>query len=101
MGLSQGPTFSAAEPLLSWYGLAMSLLALTNVIASYSIALHRFAFGIPLVSIAFAEILWMIFSHPSLRNVVATLIIGNALALAVVVVSVVFQNGTKGLTSRC
>ncbi len=79
-----GGNFTQAVPLLPWYGLAMALLAITNVIASYSIALHRFAFSIPLVFIALAEMAVLFVYHPSLQSVITILILGNAFALVAV-----------------
>jgi len=79
-----GPAFVAAAPLLPLYGLAMSLLGVTNVIAAYSIAIHRFAFSVPLVVLAVGEIVSIGLYHPTLFGVVTVLVLGNALALAVV-----------------
>jgi O-antigen/teichoic acid export membrane protein len=87
-----GEAFSEAAPILPWYALAMSLLAITNVIASYSIALHRFAFGAPLVFIALVEIGAIYFYHPALHSVVNILVIGNALALAAVSIALSVQS---------
>ncbi len=94
-----GGSFSEAAPLLPWYGLAMSLLAIANVIASYSIALHRFAFSLPLILTAFAEIAAIVFYHPDLHSVVFFLVLGNALAIIVVSVALTLRSGSK-LTSR-
>jgi O-antigen/teichoic acid export membrane protein len=82
LALLVGPDFLAAAVFLPWYALAMALLATTNVVASYSIALHRFAFSAPLVIIALAEITAIFVYHPSLPVVVTILIGGNAVALA-------------------
>lgn len=86
-----GSNFDAASALLVWYGLAMVFLALTNVLASYSIALHKFAFGVPLMLATLGEIAVIFLHHPNLSSVVATLVFGNAAALSVVGISLVLQ----------
>jgi O-antigen/teichoic acid export membrane protein len=79
-----GPQFVEAAPLLPTYGLAMALLGVTTVVASYAIALHRFAFSLPLVVLAVGEIVAIGFYHPTLFGVVTILVTGNALALVAV-----------------
>jgi O-antigen/teichoic acid export membrane protein len=86
-----GGNFSEAATFLVWYGLAMALLAMTNIVASYSIALHSFAFAGPLVLVTIAEIATIALHHPSLSFVISILLIGNALALAVVGASVALR----------
>jgi O-antigen/teichoic acid export membrane protein len=87
-----GTNFLAATSLLPWYGLAMALLAVTNVVASYSIALHRFAFSLPLISIALVEIVSISVYHPSLYSIVMVLAVGNALALVATSLALVWQD---------
>jgi len=87
-----GGDFAQAVPLLPWYGVAMALLAITNVIASYSIALHRFGFSIPLVCISFAEMATLFVYHPALQSVVMILIFGNACALVAVSACLAIQS---------
>ncbi len=86
-----GADFLAAAAFLPWYALAMALLATTNVLASYSIALHRFAFSGPLISIALAEITAIFVYHPSLQAVVTILVAGNAVAVAVASALLLFR----------
>lgn len=90
-----GGGFSEAAPLLPWYGLAMSLLAIANVLASYSIALHRFSFSVPLIVAAFAEISAIFFYHPDLQRVVFFLVLGNALAFIAVAVPLALRRGSN------
>lgn len=87
-----GGKFNEAAPILPWYALAMSLLAITNVIASYSIALHRFAFSVPLVLIAAVEIVAIYVYHPALHSVLNMLVAGNALALVAVSITLGVQS---------
>lgn len=86
-----GASFEQAAPLLSWYGLAMSLLAIANVIASYSIALHRFAFSLPLLFSALAEVAAIVLYHPNLHIVVMIVVLGNALAMIATSMSLLLQ----------
>jgi O-antigen/teichoic acid export membrane protein len=86
-----GSDFLAAAAFLPWYALAMALLATTNVVASYSIALHRFAFSGPIVFIALAEITAISAYHPSLQAVVTILVAGNAVAVAVTSTMLLFE----------
>lgn len=79
-----GGQFGETASILPMYGLAMAILGITNVIGSYSIALHRFGFGIPLTGVAIAEIAAIFLYHPTLQSVVLILVFGNAIALAAV-----------------
>jgi O-antigen/teichoic acid export membrane protein len=89
-----GGDYGEAAPLLPWYGLAMSLLAIANVVASYSIALHRFAFSLPLVAVAIAEIAAIYFYHPSLHSVVLFLVLGNAAAVLAVSLALAIRSAS-------
>lgn len=86
-----GSQYDDAASILPWYGLAMALLGITNVVASYSIALHRFAFGVPLMAVALGEIATISLHHPSLKTVALILVIGNVIALAAVSASIALQ----------
>lgn len=86
-----GGGFEDAQSLLPWYGVAMSILAVTNVVASYSIAIHRFAFAIPLTCVALATVGTVFFYHPSLQVIVFVLVIGNTLALTTVSIAVAIR----------
>ena len=93
LGALVGGSFGEGAPLLPWYGVAMALLAVANVVASYSIALHRFAFSIPLVATACAEIAAIALYHRDLASVVLFLVIGNTLAVLVVAASLALRGG--------
>jgi O-antigen/teichoic acid export membrane protein len=77
-----GSAFGAAAPLLVWYGLAMTLLAGTNLLVSYALALHRLSFAWPLIAAALAEPLGIALFHPSLFGVISVVIASNLLALS-------------------
>lgn len=91
-----GPAFSSAALLLPWYGLAMVLLALTNVVASYSIALHKFGFGLPVILCAGLEVAAIVLFHAALPTVVMVLVTGNAAALVVTAVALLVQSLPPG-----
>lgn len=79
-----GSAFMAAAPLLPWYGASMALLGLTNTLASYSIAIHRFGFAVPLLVVALGTIVSIGYVHATLLSVVLVLAAGNAVGLLVV-----------------
>jgi O-antigen/teichoic acid export membrane protein len=76
-----GSSFGDAAPLVLPYVLASGALALAIVIASYNFGLHRYAFVVPTVVIAFAEILTLLLWHPTLRAVVIVLAVGHLCVL--------------------
>jgi len=68
------------------YGIAMCLLACMNVIASYRMGIHSFGYVIPLCVMALGELLTMQFwMHGSLDQIVDTMVVGNAVALVLMV----------------
>ncbi len=77
-----GATYLAAAPNLLAYGAAMSLLAATNVVISYKIAAHRFAFVAPLSIVVLFEIGAFCVWHRDIPQILMILIISNAAALA-------------------
>lgn len=94
-----GHAFDASAPLLVTYGLAMVLLALTNALTSYGIATHRLAFTVPLLISTLGTLAAIVVVHPSLATVVEILVVGNAVAAAAVVVSLIAQRHTTGRRS--
>jgi O-antigen/teichoic acid export membrane protein len=76
-----GSAYSAAAPNLLGYGIAMTLLAATNVIISYKIAAHRFAFVAPLVVVVLCEVGAMSVWHRDIPQILIILIASNAAAL--------------------
>ncbi len=94
-----GHAFDAASPLLVTYGLAMVLLALTNALTSYGIATHRLAFTVPLLISTLGTLAAIVLIHPNLATVVEILVVGNAVAAAAVVVSLIAQRHTTGRRS--
>lgn len=76
-----GPAFASAAPYLLPYGIAMVLLAALGVVVSYKTGLHRFDLVAPLGAVAVGEAVGLWVHHRTLRDVIAVLIVGNALAL--------------------
>jgi O-antigen/teichoic acid export membrane protein len=76
-----GSAYLAAAPNLLGYGIAMSLLAGTNVIIAYKIAAHRFAFVAPLAVVALFEIGAICLWHRDIPQILMILVISNAAAL--------------------
>lgn len=75
--LLAGKAFAGAGALLLPYGIAMTFLAMANLITSYWIGAHRSRFLGPLVIAAVAEIVLLQFMHASLMQFVVTLAIGH------------------------
>lgn len=94
-----GHAFDAASPLLVTYGLAMVLLALTNSLTYYGIATHRLAFTAPLLICTLGTLAAIVAFHPNLATVVEILVVGNAVAAAAVIVSLLAQRHTAGRRS--
>lgn len=78
-----GPAYEAAAPLLLPYGVAMALLALTNTLVAFKIAVHRFEFLPPLLLSAVAEAVGIVLHHAHIGEIVSVLIVAQAVALAV------------------
>jgi O-antigen/teichoic acid export membrane protein len=91
-----GHAYDAAQELLIWYGSAMALLALTNVLGSYGIATHRLAFSVSALLVTIGTLLIIAFYHPSLLSVVKTLFFGNL----VTAVAVAATLGWQGMQSQ-
>jgi O-antigen/teichoic acid export membrane protein len=89
--LAGGNKYDAALPLLTWYGLAMVFLALTNALGTFGIATHRLAFAVPIVVGAVGTIGSIAIWHASLLSVVQILVVGNALTALAVAVALAIQ----------
>jgi O-antigen/teichoic acid export membrane protein len=85
--VTYGAAFVGAAPYIFKYGLAMSLLGTTNVVVTYKIGLHRFAFVWPLLAMAVAEPIAIVFFHRTLTSVIDVLLIVNFVALTLCLVS--------------
>jgi O-antigen/teichoic acid export membrane protein len=79
--VTYGAAFLPAAQYVFAYGIAMALLAATNVVVNYKIGLHRYGFVVPLTFIAVAEPVALHAFHASLWSVIDVLIVGNAVAL--------------------
>jgi O-antigen/teichoic acid export membrane protein len=77
-----GASFAPAAPYVFSYGFAMVLLAGLNVVVVYKMGIHRFDFLAPLAVCAIGEVVGMSLFHQTLSQVIAVLIVGNALAFA-------------------
>lgn len=77
VSITYGSAFIAAAPYIFRYGLAMSLLGATGVVATYAIGLHRFAFVVPLLALAACEPLAIVLFHRTLSDVVNILLAIN------------------------
>jgi O-antigen/teichoic acid export membrane protein len=80
--MSYGAAFVSAAPFLFEYGIAMSLLGITNVVVTYKIGLHRYGFVGPLLAVAILEPLAIVLFHRTLGGVILILLAVNAAALA-------------------
>ncbi len=77
---------NSQAPYIFKYGLAMSLLGTTNVVVTYRIGLHRFAFVWPLLGVAALEPLAIAFFHWTLTSVIDVLLAVNVAALGLCLV---------------
>jgi O-antigen/teichoic acid export membrane protein len=78
--ITYGAAFLPAAQYIFVYGVAMSLLAATNVIVTYKIGLHRYNFVLPVVAVAILEPVGIHLFHATLWQVIQVLLAGNALA---------------------
>jgi O-antigen/teichoic acid export membrane protein len=86
-----GHAFDAAYPLLVGYSVAMVLLALVNLLASYGIATHRLAFAVPLVAGTAATLIAIALLHHTLEQVVGVLVVGMAGTCVAVAAALIWQ----------
>ena len=75
-----GPAYVDAAPMLFPYAFAMVLLALTSVVVTFKIGLHRFDFVAPLLIVTIGEVVALNLNHHTLGAIIATLIVGNLIA---------------------
>jgi hypothetical protein len=76
-----GNAFAPAADFVFSYGIATTLLAFVNTVVLYKIAVHRFDFIVPLALVALGELVAILLHHDTTHQVIAVLIVGNALAL--------------------
>jgi O-antigen/teichoic acid export membrane protein len=76
-----GTSYLPAAKYIFAYGVAMSLLCLTNVVVMYKIGLHRFDFVVPLLVAVGAEAAGIYLFHSTLWSVITVVAVVNALAL--------------------
>ena len=88
--VTYGAAFLPAARYIFAYGVAMTLLAATNVVVSYKIGLHRYNFVVPLIALAILEPLGIHLFHASLWEVIDVLIAGNALAFGLCMIGTPF-----------
>ena len=77
-----GNDFAPAASFVFSYGIATTLLATLNTVVLFKIAVHRFDFIVPLALAAAGELIAIVVHHDTPQQVIAVLIVGNALALA-------------------
>lgn len=76
-----GAAFLPAAKYIFAYGVAMSLLGLTNVVVTYKIGLHQYDFIAPLVAAVLVETLGIYAFHTTLWSVIGVMIGVGVLAL--------------------
>ncbi len=86
-----GKAAIAATPYMLRYGVAITALALTTIVANYGIGTHRFAFVVPLIAIELLEIGAITVYHGSIDNVISVLIAGHCSALALTVTALLLD----------
>ncbi len=79
--LTYGAAFVPAAPYIFTYGVAMTLLATTNVVMTYRIGLHRYGFVLPLIAIAIIEPVGLSIFHATLWSAIHVLLACNFIAL--------------------
>ena len=75
-----GSQYSAAGNFVLEYGIAITFLAVTGLVTTYKIALHRFDFLWVLAAVTVSEIAAICIYHPSLRAVIGILLAGHCVA---------------------
>jgi O-antigen/teichoic acid export membrane protein len=75
-----GRSFAGAAPFAFPYALAVSALAIGNVVATYNIARGRMRFIVPLACVALAEIVTVVLRHRSAADLLQTIVVGHTLA---------------------
>jgi O-antigen/teichoic acid export membrane protein len=92
-----GRKYDAAAPFLLAYGFAMALLALTNTIVAFKIAIHRFEFVIPLLVTAAGEVIAIGFHHDDINAIVQVLLAAQIIAIVVCAVPWPSRNFARGI----
>jgi O-antigen/teichoic acid export membrane protein len=95
-----GRAFDAAYPLLVTYSVAMVLLAVVNLLASYGIATHRLAFAPPLLAGTVGTLVTIALLHHSLEQVVYVLVIGMAATCIAVAAALAWQGLRPAQSTR-
>ncbi|MGB8205638.1 MAG: polysaccharide biosynthesis C-terminal domain-containing protein [Candidatus Baltobacteraceae bacterium] len=75
-----GRAFATAGPYVLPYVLALSFLALANIVAMYQIGLARLSFVVPLCTAAASEIATITIWHPTIPAVITVLVCGHCAA---------------------
>ena len=76
-----GIAYIPAAPYLFGYAGAMSLLALSGIVANYQIAMHRYFFVVPCTLACAAEDISILLFHQSITQVIILLVAFNGLIL--------------------
>ena len=82
LGLFYGSAYTAAAPLLRWYGLAILCFVLAVVVLNFQLARDRlrFVYGFALATVAEIGLLWAF--HASMVQVIQVILVVNAALLA-------------------
>ncbi len=92
LSIIAGAGASGASPYLFAYGFAMTMLAMTIIVANYAIGTHRFAFVAPLVLIELGEVVAINLKHDSLDQILRIVVFGHTLAF-ITTVAIVYLSG--------
>ena len=91
--VTYGADYALAAQYIFRYGVAMSLLGMSNVLVNYAVGMHRFAVVWPLAAIAIAEPVAITFFHTTLNSVINVLLATN---LAATVLCLIFEKWSAG-----
>ena len=81
---TSGVAFLAAAPYIVSYGLAMTLLSATQVVATYNVGQHRFGFVIPFGMVTAGELIALTLVPHHIGAIVRVLVVGNLCGLGAV-----------------
>jgi len=79
--LTSGSAYLSAAPFIVNYGIAMTLLSATQIVATYNAGRHRFGFVVPLAVVTVGEIVGLVAGPHQTGAIVRVVEIGNACAL--------------------
>lgn len=96
--LLAGAAFAGAAPYVFAYALALAMLALTGLIVTYKISVHRFDFVPFLLVVTATELTVINFWHPTIWAVIETLLIGHSCAFLSSLYRVNAPNVATGLS---